>query len=97
MVISSVTPHGHTSSYRMVQRKQAVMKLVIIHDDSHHLGHDAVLYGRQTPPADLNINQHHRENNKYSKVFVLLQSTLFLYIYVMKEHICHETAMCHNP
>ena len=69
------------------------MKLVVIHDDSHHPGHDAVPNGRQTPPTDLNINQHHCENNKYSRIFILL----FLYTYVTKEHLSHGTAMCHNP
>jgi hypothetical protein len=73
------------------------MKPVIIRDNSHHLGCDAVLNGRQTHPTDLNINRHHRESNIYSKIFILFQSTLFLYIYVVKEHISHETAMCHNP
>ena len=90
MVISSVTSHRHTLSYRMVQHKAAT-------DDSHHLGHDAVLNGRQTPPTDFNTNQHYRENNKYSRIFILLQSILLLYIYVTKENISHETAMCHNP
>jgi hypothetical protein len=77
--------------------KQPAMKLVIIHDDSHHLGHDVVLNGRQTPLTDLNINQHYHENNKYCIIFILVRSTLFLYIYVMEEHIFHATAMCHNP
>jgi hypothetical protein len=79
-VMSSVTPHKPIAR---CSTRQTVMILVIIHGNSHHLGYDAVLNGRQTSPTDLNINQHRHEKNKYSNIFILFH-TFPLYLCLWK-------------